>query len=181
MSPKSGTLYTYPGNFRAQKVLITAKYSGASVKVCPKFVFGETNSSAPFLEKFPSGKVPAFESTDGSVRLTESNAIASYLSSETLLGGDALGRAQVMQWLDFTDSSLLPPACTWVFPTLGAMQFNKVATEKAQEDVKKAMAVLNAHFLKKTYLVGERITLADISLTTTILSLYTHVMDADFR
>ena len=51
------TLYTYPDNFRAQKVLIAAEYSGAKVKTCPNFVFGETNTTKEFLAKFPSGKV----------------------------------------------------------------------------------------------------------------------------
>ena len=51
------TLYTYPDNFRAFKVLIAAEYSGAKVKSCPNFVFGETNTTKEFLAKFPSGKV----------------------------------------------------------------------------------------------------------------------------
>ena len=51
------TLYTYPNNFRAEKILAAAKFSGATVKVDGKFVFGETNKSDAFLKKFPLGKV----------------------------------------------------------------------------------------------------------------------------
>ena len=51
------TLYTYPDNFRAQKVLIAAEYSGAKVKLASNFVFGETNTTKEFLAKFPNGKV----------------------------------------------------------------------------------------------------------------------------
>ena len=51
------TLYSYPDNFRAQKVLIAAEYSGAKVKLASNFVFGETNNSKEFLAKFPTGKV----------------------------------------------------------------------------------------------------------------------------
>ena len=61
-----GTLYTYPDNF---------------------FVFGETNKSADFVKKFGSGKVPAFESADGKVTLTESNVIAYFVANEQLRGG----------------------------------------------------------------------------------------------
>merc|ERR1712032_996487 len=68
-----GTLFTYPDNFRAQKAEIAAKYSGAKLTVSKDFKFGETNKSAAFLKKFPLGKVPAFEGTDGTL-LTESNA-----------------------------------------------------------------------------------------------------------
>ena len=51
------TLFTYPGNFRAEKILSVAKMSDSSVKVDDKFVFGETNKSEAFLKKFPLGKV----------------------------------------------------------------------------------------------------------------------------
>ena len=51
------TLFTYPENFRAQKALIAAKYSGAELKVPADFVFGETNKTPEFTKKFPLGKV----------------------------------------------------------------------------------------------------------------------------
>merc|ERR1712130_993074 len=129
-----GTLFTYPDNFRAQKAEIAAKYSGAKLTVSKDFKFGETNKSAEFLKKFPLGKVPAFEGSDGTL-LTESNAIAYYVANEELRGGsDAAARSQVVQWMSMADSDILPAACTWVFPTMGIMQFNKNATERAKED-----------------------------------------------
>merc|ERR1711902_398280 len=145
------------------------------------FVFGETNVSKEFLAKFPSGKVPAFESDDG-LCLFESNAIAYYVANDQLRGGkDAVAQCQVLQWLNFADSDILPAACTWVFPCLGIMQFNKSATERAKEDVKKAMTALNDHLLHHTYLVGERVTLADVVVACTMLSLYQNVLDPGFR
>merc|ERR1711890_37377 len=176
-----GTLYTYPDNFRAFKVLIAAQYSGAAVKVQENFVFGETNTAKEFLAKFPTGKVPAFEATDGTC-LTESNAIAYYVANNALRATESpVHSAQVIQWMQFADSDILPASCTWVFPTLGAMQFNKGQTERAKEDVKKAMKFLNDHLLHHTFLVGERISLADIAVACTLLHLYQHVMDPNFR
>merc|ERR1711962_1352441 len=164
-------------NFRAQKAEIAAKYSGAKLTVSKDFKFGETNKSAEFLKKFPLGKVPAFEGSDGTL-LTESNAIAYYVANEELRGGsDAATRAQVVQWMSMADSDILPAACTWVFPTMGIMQYNKNATERAKEDIKGVMKALNDHLLAKTFLVGERISLADIAVCCTLLSLYKQVMD----
>merc|ERR1712184_103656 len=101
-----GTLFTYPDNFRAQKAEIAAKYSGAKLTVSKDFKFGETNKSADFLKKFPLGKVPAFEGSDGTL-LTESNAIAYYVANEELRGGsDAAARAQVVQWMSMADSDI---------------------------------------------------------------------------
>merc|ERR1712123_471026 len=135
----AGTLFTYPDNFRAQKALIAAKYSGAQLTVAKDFVFGETNKTPDFLKKFPLGKVPAFEGSDG-VILTESNAIAYYVANEELRGGsDAAARAQVVQWMCMADNEILP--------TMGIMQFNKNATQRAKEDIKAALQTLNDHLL----------------------------------
>ncbi|XP_064466518.1 elongation factor 1-gamma-like [Ornithodoros turicata] len=178
-----GTLYTWKDNFRAQKVLIAAEYSKARIEVCceaPDFVFGDTNHSATFLQKFPLGKVPAFETTDGHT-LTEANAIAYYVANDQLRGKNLVDQARVIQFLSFADNEILPPACTWVFPCLGAMQYNKQATERAKDDVKKILAYLNSHLLTRTYLVGERVTLADIAVFTALLSLYKLVLEPAFR
>merc|ERR1712002_1452888 len=177
----AGTLYTYPDNFRAQKALVAAKYSGADVKVASNFVFGETNKTPEFLKKFPLGKVPAFEGSDGTL-LTESNAIAYYVANEELRGGsDAAARAQIVQWMCWADSELLPASCTWVFPCMGIMQYNKNSTDRAKEDIKSAFNMLNTHLLTKTFLVGERISLADISVCCTMLNLFKMVLDPAFR
>jgi len=51
------TLYTYPENFRAYKVLAAANYSGFNLKVDASFQYGTTNRTPEFLAKFPLGKV----------------------------------------------------------------------------------------------------------------------------
>uniref|UniRef100_A0A8D2ZGQ6 Eukaryotic translation elongation factor 1 gamma n=1 Tax=Scophthalmus maximus TaxID=52904 RepID=A0A8D2ZGQ6_SCOMX len=123
----AGTLYSYPENWRAFKAQIAAQYSGASLKVAsnsPAFTFGQTNRTPAFLNNFPLGKVPAYQGDDGFC-LFESNAIAHYLSSDALRGATPQAAAQVLQWVSFADSEIIPPASAWVFPTLGIMQFNK--------------------------------------------------------
>ncbi|KAL4631508.1 elongation factor 1-gamma [Arapaima gigas] len=179
----AGTLYTYPENWRAFKAQIAAQYSGARLKVAstpPAFTFGQTNRTPAFLSNFPLGKVPAFQGDDGFC-LFESNAIAHYLSNETLRGSSPQASAQVLQWVSFADAEIIPPASTWVFPTLGIMQYNKQATEQAKEDVKRVLTVLNQHLNTRTFLVGERVTLADISVACSLLWLYKQVLEPTFR
>ncbi|XP_063847574.1 elongation factor 1-gamma-like isoform X2 [Scylla paramamosain] len=175
-----GTLYTYPENFRAFKVLVAAQYSGAKVTLDKNFVFGETNKTDNFLKKFPLGKVPAFETSDGRC-IFESNAISWAVANEQLRGATPMDQAQVVSWMSFADNEILPASCTWVFPCMGIMQFNKGNTERAKEDVKKALSCLNTHLLTKTFLVGERISLADISVCCTLLHLYQYVLEPAFR
>ncbi|XP_059139491.1 elongation factor 1-gamma-like [Physella acuta] len=176
----AGTLYTYPQSFRANKALIAAQYSGADVVVDSKFKLGETNKSADFLKKFPNGKVPAFEGKDGFV-LTESNAIAYYVSSSQLHGENSKDAALIQQWISFSDNEVLPAACTWVFPCLGITQFNKQDTDRAKDQIKRVLTLLNDHLLTRTFVVGERVTLADISLVCNLQALYEQVLDPEFR
>jgi len=48
-------------------------------------------------------------------------------------------------------------------------------TDKAMEDVKKLMTVLNNTLVTRTFLVGERVTLADIAVCCNLLLLYKQV------
>ncbi|XP_058064387.1 elongation factor 1-gamma-like isoform X1 [Anopheles bellator] len=176
----SQTLYTYSDNFRAYKVLIAAQYSGTAVKVAADYVHGETNRSEAFLKKFPLGKVPAFETKDGKY-LTESNAIAFYVANDQLRGTSDVHRAEVISFLSSADSELLPAVQSWVFPVLGIMPFNKNNVEHAKDDLRRQMMVLNSRLLKQTFLVGERVTLADIVVFTALLPAYVHVLDPSFR
>ncbi|XP_033734888.1 elongation factor 1-gamma-like [Pecten maximus] len=176
----TGTLYTYPENFRAYKALIAAKYSGAKVTVSPAFKLGETNTTKQFLEKFPLGKVPAFESSNGDY-VFESNAIAQYVGNAQLQGSNTRDQALIQQWINFGDNEVYPASCTWVFPALGITPYNKQESEKAKEQMKKSMTVLNNYLRTRTYLVGERISQADISLACNLMLAYQNVMDPSFR
>uniref|UniRef100_A0A287CVC9 Elongation factor 1-gamma n=1 Tax=Ictidomys tridecemlineatus TaxID=43179 RepID=A0A287CVC9_ICTTR len=170
----AGTLYTYPENWRAFKTLIAAQYSGAQVHVLsapPHFHFGQTIRTPEFLHKFPAGKVTAFEGDDGFC-VFESNAIAYYVSNEELWGSSPEAAPQVVQWVSFADSDIVPPANTWVFPTLGIMHHNKRATENAKEEVRRILGL--------TFLVDERVTLADITVVCTLLWLYKQVLEPSF-
>merc|ERR1712156_1410038 len=141
----AGTLYTYPSSFRANKALIAAQYSGADVKVDSSFKLGETNKTAGFLKKFANGEVR---------------------------GEDAKAASLVQQWISFSDNEILPAACTWVFPCLGITQYNKQDADRAKDQIKKVLKVLNDHLLTRTFVVGERATLADISLVCNMQMLY---------
>lgn len=176
----AGTLYTYPENFRAYKALIAAQYSGSKVNIASDFVFGETNKSEQYLKKFPTGKVPAFETACGKY-LLESNAIAYFLANKQLRGSDDFQQAEIQQWISFADNEILPASCAWVFPLLGIMPFNKTAAQNAKEDVNFALGVLNKKLIHNTYLVGERISLADIIVFCNLLHLYQYVLEPSLR
>ena len=68
----------------------------------------------------------------------------------------------------------------WVYPILGFIQSNKANTERAQEDLKRALAVLQAHLSSNTFLVGSAVTLADIVVCCSLLNAFKLAMDAKF-
>ena len=54
-------------------------------------------------------------------------------------------------------------------------------TEKAKDEILAVMKTLNDTLATKTFLVGERVTLADISVATNLLLAYQWVMEPAFR
>jgi elongation factor 1-gamma len=164
------------------KALIAAGYSGANVTVDPKFSFGTTNKSEEFLKKFPLGKVPAFESTDGKVLLSESDAIAYYLATEELRGGnDEAARAEVLKYIVYAQAELFGPIAGWLFPSMSIIPFNKDQVAKSRAATENQLSILDGILLTRTFLVGERITLADVAVFATLIEVVKKLLDKESR
>jgi len=97
------------------------------------------------------------------------------------VGATDFEAAQVDQWIEFSVSEIDLPASVWVFPILGYIQNNATATQRAKGDIRKVLEILNNHLADKTFLVGERISLADIVVATSLHRLYVKVLDPAFR
>ena len=127
----------------------------------------------------PLGKAPVLKTPSGVV--FESNAIARYLAraraDTELLGASFVDQAQVDSWIDFSSNELELPASMWTYPVLGYMPFNLAAYTKAKEDLAKGLKTLDAYLLTRTYLVGEKITLADICVTSALVYVMKFVAD----
>jgi elongation factor 1-gamma len=157
--------------------LVTAKYAGINVDT-PSF----DQKSADFEKKSPLGKVPVFETTEGVI--FEANAAARYVARKSktpLFGASDFEAAQVDQWIDFSVSEIDLPASVWIFPILGLIQNNPTATQRAKGDVRKVLDILNNHLADRTFLVGERISLADIVVAASLYRLYEKVLEPAFR
>lgn len=87
----------------------------------------------------------------------------------------------VDQWVDFAASEIEFAALAWIFPILGVIPNNPAATNKAQNDVKKVLSILDSHLVTRTFLVGNSVTLADVAVATALVQLYQLVLDPTFR
>lgn len=172
----SGKLYTYPDNFRADKIRAVANISGYNLQVAPEYVHGVTNKTDEFQGKF-FGKVPAFES--GNTALCDDTAIAHFVGNQQTRGGDRT--ADVICWAGFAEGNLLPAVAQWVWPTLGIVAPNKNHVNDAKANLKDYFTHLNGMLAGQTFLVGERITYADITCALTLRSAYENVFTPEWR
>jgi len=163
-------LYAHPDNYKTYKALIAAKYVGLEVD-CPK-----NNGGA-------SGKIPVLETDQGCI--FSSTAIARYISRISrpvgLYGQNLIEGGMIDSWIEFCTHEIEVPLCTWVLPVMGVYPEVPEATACAKEDVKKALTVLDNHLLHNTFMVGNTMTLADISVCCALVDGMRLVLDDAFR
>ncbi|GAA5930955.1 hypothetical protein JCM10213_003954 [Rhodosporidiobolus nylandii] len=176
-------VYGFEGNPRTRAALVVAKYEGLDVEWVKTNPFQEGGVSAEYLEKFPLGLVPALEK--GDFKLTEAIAVSQFLASQEnkagLLGSSKEQAAQITQWASWANSDLLPTIAAWFRPLVGAAPYQKPAVEAAKAKALKHLAYLEKTLSTRTFLVGERVTLADIFVAAVLFRGFENVLDAEFR
>ncbi|KAJ2897278.1 Elongation factor 1-gamma, partial [Coemansia aciculifera] len=180
-----GTIVGPTGNSRNNKARIVAQFLGLDLACTPDFIMGVDNKTEEYIAKYPAGKVPAFEGANG-FRLTDSSAISYYVASQAgsdspLLGQTAEETAQILQYIFFAEADFSPAAAGTVYPLLGYMPFVKPAQQHAEEQLFRFLGVLDSILLDKTFLVGERITVADIIVACDIQPAYTLYLTSEDR
>lgn len=177
------TLYTYPKNPRAQCALIAAELSGITIDV-PEFTFGETNKTDEFLALNPLGRVPTLKLPSGA-GVFESEAIARYVArlrpEVGLMGATFAEETSVDCWLALVYSDLVPALGPLVWVHLFNMKYDGSAATKAKAALDRVLTTLDKVLLTQTYLVGERVTLADAVMVSCLHMFMTHVLDAKAR
>ncbi|KAJ1727118.1 hypothetical protein LPJ61_004750 [Coemansia biformis] len=180
-----GTLYGPTENSRNYKVRVAAQLAGVEVSITPDFTFGVDNVKPEFLAKNPSGKVPAFVGADG-FTLYDSTAIALYVASKgsnsaALLGQNDEERGQIMQYAFFAEADFCPVMAGVIYPALNYVPLIKPAYQAAEQQLVRLLGVLNSILLDKTYLVGERLTVADVILAADLRMVFEHYLTAEDR
>jgi elongation factor 1-gamma len=174
-------IFTYPDNFRVWKALVAAQYNSIDVEV-PAFDFDKDLKTEAFKAKNPLQKVPVLETPNGCI--FESNAIARYIArlgdASNLLGASNFQKAQVDQWMDFCTNEVEPARGIWIYPIQGYLAFNDKAYNEAKKEMTNSLRVLNEYLLNNTYLAGNNVTLADITIATALVHLYQLVFTPKF-
>ena len=115
--------------------------------------------------KSPTGTFPFLETTEGI--LSESRAIENYLALKhkpELLGENDFEKAQIRQWSDFAIFEIGYCAKEIVYPLFGWKNYCKESADKANNKLKEFMRTLDAQLKDKEFVMGAKLTLADVTL-----------------
>ena len=172
-------LYTNsPAHFFYYTPKMTADYCGYPVQVV--VVTPEQAETKEFKDKKGSGHFPFLETADGKT-IFESVAIAQYIAraagQQGFLGQGAFEEAQVEQWVSFTQSTITPTVRKIAAHYWGSKP-DDAGIKGTESQLKKAATVLNAALNGKSWLVGERLTLADIVAFNILIIGFTFSFDA---
>jgi elongation factor 1-gamma len=160
------TLYGNADNFDTQKVLAAAEFGGKKITV---------KDELPPADKFITPARPAL--LEGARVLQGSLPISWHVADGKLRGENKGEDADVLCWINFAENVVRPAVMSWVLPATSCMPFDQKSFDAAHSDSERLLSAINDVLLNKTFLVGERLSLADIHLAFNILPAYQHVIE----
>jgi len=90
-------------------------------------------------------------------------------------------QAQVLQWLNYAESELLPHIAAWIYPFAGLPLPDPSVSLSAKKPALDALKKLDSTLLTRTFLVGERLSLGDLAVFSVLLPLYQIALDPATR
>jgi glutathione S-transferase len=166
-------LYDSPVSGNCYKVRLLLAHLGIPYERRGVDVVDRSNRRELLGELNPSLRVPTLVLDDGRP-LGESNAILSYFGEGTrFVPEDKYERAQMFQWMFYEQYELEPALAVVRFWDTYSGRLDGLSPDRRAELVKagdRVLATLDRHLQDRKLLVGDSLTLADISLYA-----YTHV------
>ena len=115
--------------------------------------------------KTPTATLPFLETNNGNI--SQSTAIEYYLCSKykpELLGTNEFEKAKVSQWIEFGGCEINRCIKSIIYPIFGWAPYCKEKADEDNTNIKKYLKIIENNLTKSNYIVGEKITLADIIL-----------------
>ncbi|KIY71375.1 elongation factor 1-gamma [Cylindrobasidium torrendii FP15055 ss-10] len=138
--------------------------SGIPFKAPSGYEHFKTNKEAAFRAKFPHGKIPAWEEDD--FFLSEGDSILRYVASKApngdFYGNSTKEAALIDQFIHLADSEVFASSIQIYFVCYGVIPYSKPAQTLFFERQARALRTLELRLASRTFLVGERITAADL-------------------
>lgn len=157
-----------------RKVCALPRHVGADVEYVHLDLSKGEQKSLDYLALNPNGKVPTL--VDGDKTLWESNAIMCRLSASAgadLWPEDVDRQIEIIRWLHWDVDNFTRYGGALYFEFVFKRMFDigepdNVAVGEALEEFRSHAAVLNDHLNGRTFLVGDRLSVADFALAVTL-------------
>jgi glutathione S-transferase len=159
-----------------RRVRLTAAVLGIELEETTLDFRKNEHKSPEYLALNPNGAVPTL--VDGEFVLTESRAIMQYLATKKpesgLLPRDERARFDVTRWQFWDSSHFSPQVGTLAFqrvvrPRMGMGEPDAGKVEEALAGFRRFAAVLNQWLDGRRYVVGDSLTLADLTLASSLM------------
>jgi glutathione S-transferase len=155
-------LYDYDASANCYKVRLLLAQLALDYERIPVDIFAGDTLGDDYAARNPARETPVLE-VDGR-HLPESGAILAYLAEGTeFLPSDRWERAQALRWVLFEQ--------TQVMGTIGGLRFRLItgriepaAAQRRRPAACAALEILDRNLADRTYLCGERYTIADIAV-----------------
>ncbi|MBK9117918.1 MAG: glutathione S-transferase C-terminal domain-containing protein [Betaproteobacteria bacterium] len=158
------TLYAFAQSGNAYKPALMLELAGADW--APRFVdyFGGETRTPEYRAINVMGEAPVLEHRG--LRLTQSGVILDYLAGTLGRFGPRDGdeRREVLRWLLFDNHKLTSYTATYRFMRTFAQDPDPGALAEFRRRAEAAWGVLDAHLAGRHYVVGDGLTIADLSL-----------------
>ena len=163
-------IYGDPGSGSLRRVTTAAKIMGINIERVRVDLFkGESQTDEFKSQLNPHGLTPVM--VDGDTVLYESSAINIYLAEKVgsdLLGASTAERYKVLQWL-FWSGEQWRTFATLTFDERIGKRFvgqpeDESIVQLAFAKIRAGAAVLDAHLADRKFIVGNRLTLADLDI-----------------
>ena len=119
-----------------------------------------------FAQKTPTTTLPFLETPQGNI--SESISIETFLANKfrpDLLGSNILERAKVNQWIEFGSCEIQKCLQEIIYPIFNWKELNKEMSDNANKKLNQNVKILEKQLKHgKKYILGDKITLADIVL-----------------
>lgn len=172
------TLHEDPRSGNCYKIRLTASLVGLPLERRMYDILRGDTRTPEFLQTVnANGRIPVLQI--GSRFLPESNAACWFLAEGTpLVPASRFERADMLRWMFFEQYNHEPNVATLRFWLLFVGEGNLSKVQREQIPVKRAggeaaLGIMNEHLAKADWLVGDKVSLADIALYP-----YTHVCEA---
>jgi elongation factor 1-gamma len=107
--------------------------------------------------------------------------VASHNENSTLLGDTRQDYASIVRWMSFANSEILASLGGWFNPLIGRRPFIQEEVEENKNATLQKLQIIENHLGERKYLVGERLSLADLFVVGIVAGAFKFFLDKTWR